>query len=99
MDQGILDGGEAILQGLRDLGIEYLFSSPGSDWGSIWEALARQKVSGTSGPQYLSCGHETLAVDLAIGYTLMTGRAQAVTLHAGVGMLQGSAGIHGARLN
>ncbi len=99
MEQGVLDGGEAILQGLRDLGIEYLFSSPGSDWGSIWEALARQKLSGVAGPQYLSCGHETLAVDLAIGYTLMTGRAQAVTLHAGVGMLQGSAGIHGARLN
>jgi len=99
MDQGIMDGGEAILQGFRDLGLEYVFSSPGSDWGSVWEAFARQKVSGTPGPTYLSCGHETLAVDLAFGYTLMTGRMQAVLLHAGVGMLQGSVGIHGARLN
>jgi acetolactate synthase-1/2/3 large subunit len=99
MDQRILDGGEAILQGVRDLGIEYLFSSPGSDWGSLWEALARQKVSGTPGPTYLSCGHETLAVDLAVGYTMMTGRMQGVVLHAGVGLMQGAVGIHGARLN
>lgn len=99
MDQRILDGGEAILQGIRDLGIEYLISSPGSDWGPLWEALARQKVTGTPGPIYLSCGHETLAVDLAVGYTMMTGRMQGVVLHAGVGLLQGSVGIHGARLN
>jgi acetolactate synthase-1/2/3 large subunit len=99
MDQRILDGGEAILQGIRDLGVEYVISSPGSDWGSLWEALARQKVSGTPGPTYLSCGHETLAVDIAVGYTMMTGRMQAVVLHAGVGLLQGAVGIHGARLN
>jgi acetolactate synthase-1/2/3 large subunit len=99
MDQRITDGGEAILQGFRDLGIEYVFSSPGSDWGSIWEALARQQVAGSPGPTYLSCGHETLAVDLAVGYTMMTGRMQAVLLHAGVGLLQGAVGIHGARLN
>jgi len=99
MEQRILDGGEAILQGIRDLGMEYVFSSPGSDWGSVWEALARQKITGTPGPAYLSCGHETLAVDLAFGYTMMTGRAQAVLLHAGVGLLQGAVGIHGARLN
>ena len=99
MDSPIVDGGEAILQGFRDLGLEYVFSSPGSDWGSVWEALARQKITNTPGPIYLSCGHETLAVDLALGYTLMTGRAQAVLLHAGVGLLQGALGIHGARLN
>jgi acetolactate synthase-1/2/3 large subunit len=33
---------------------------------------------------------------MALGYTLMTGRPQAVLLHAGVGLLQGSMGIQGA---
>lgn len=37
-----IDGGEAIVQALRDLRIEYVVSSPGSDWGPVWEALARQ---------------------------------------------------------
>ena len=95
----VLDGGEAILQGCRDLGIEYIFSSPGSDWGSVWEALARQQVNKVAGPKFVSCAHETLAVDLAAGYTGMTGKMQAVLLHAGVGLMQGSMGIYGARLN
>ena len=76
------DGGEAILQALRALDIDYVMTSPGSEWGSLWEAFARQDASGTPGPKFLSCGHETLAVDLAIGYTRHTGRMQAVVLHA-----------------
>lgn len=90
------DGGEAILQAFRNLGIDYIMASPGSEWGSFWEALARQKVTGTPGPAYLSCWHETLAVDMAIGHYLASGRMQAAMLHAGVGLLQGSAGIHSA---
>ena len=98
MERNVVDGGEAILQGCRDLGIDYIISSPGSEWGSMWEALARQTVNAAPGPRYLSCGHETLAVDLAIGYTSMTGRMQAVLLHAGVGLMQGAMAIHGCRI-
>jgi acetolactate synthase-1/2/3 large subunit len=95
-----VDGGEAMLQALRALQVDYVFSSPGSDWGSLWEAFARQTVSKTPGPQYVSCGHETLAVNLALGHTFHTGRMQAVVLHAGVGLLQGAIGIDAAnRLN
>src|SRR5687767_10048648 len=93
-----IDGGEAILEAFRALDIDYIFSSPGSEWGSVWEALVRQQVSGTSGPTYISCWHETLAVGMAIGYTCATGRMQAVMLHAGVGLLQGSVGIHAAHI-
>jgi thiamine pyrophosphate-dependent acetolactate synthase large subunit-like protein len=94
-----LHGGEAILQAFRDLKIDYIMSSPGSEWGPVWEALARQEVERNDGPIYLSCQHETLAVDLAIGYTMITGRMQAVMLHAGVGPLQGANGIHGASIS
>ncbi len=94
--KNFVDGGEAILEALRDLGIDYIMSSPGSEWGPVWEALARQKIADAPGPVYLSCAHETLAVDLAIGYTVMTGRLQAVMLHTGVGLLQGAMGIDGA---
>ncbi len=100
MDKNVvMDGGEAILQACRDMDMDYIVSSPGSDWGSVWEALGRQKLAGVKGPKYLSCGHETLAVNIATGYTLMTGRMQCVLLHAGVGLMQGSVGIYGARLN
>ena len=92
------DGGEAILEAFRSLGLDYVISSPGSEWSPVWEALARQKVNQKSGPAYIDCWHETLAVDMAMGYTQMTGRMQAVLLHAGAGLLQGSAGMHSAML-
>ncbi len=91
-----LDGGDAILEALRNLDVDYIISSPGSEWPSVWEALARQKLEERPGPTYINCWHETLAVAMASGYTRMTGRMQAVLLHAGVGVLQGSMGIHGA---
>ncbi|MDA0787635.1 MAG: thiamine pyrophosphate-binding protein, partial [Proteobacteria bacterium] len=90
------DGGDAVLQAFRSLGIDYVMSSPGSEWGPVWEAMAQQKLSNEPGPTYLTCAHETLAVDLAIGYTSITGRMQAVMLHAGVGLLQGALGVEGA---
>ena len=90
------DGGDAILHGFRSLGIDYVMASPGSEWGPFWEAMAQQQLSNEPGPTYLTCAHETLAVDLAIGYTSVTGRMQAVMLHTGVGLLQGSLGIEGA---
>lgn len=92
-----LDGGGAVVQAFRDLGIEFVFSSPGSEWGAVWEAFARQKIENIAGPTFLNCGHETLAVDLAIGYTMLTGRMQATLLHAGSGLMQGAIGVYGAR--
>ena len=90
------DGGEAILEAFRKLGFDYIMSSPGSEWGPVWEALARQKLSGAAGPTFLDFWHETTAVNVASGYAIITGRPQAVLLHAGVGLLQGSMGIYGA---
>src|SRR5438874_3676345 len=94
-----LDGGEAILEAFRKLKVDYIMSWPGSEWSPIWEALARQKLDNKAGPAFVESWHETLAVDMATGYTLITGRPQAVLLHAGVGMLQGSMGVHGALQN
>ena len=93
------DGGEAILEAFRNLHVDYVISSPGSEWPPVWEALARQTVGGKAGPAYIDCGHETLAVGVAAGYAQVTGRMQAVLLHAGSGLLQGAMGLQGARAN
>ncbi|MDN3359086.1 thiamine pyrophosphate-dependent enzyme [Actinomadura sp. DC4] len=94
-----LDGGEAVLAACRTLGVEVIFSSPGSEWAPVWEAMARQERDEAAGPLYLDLLHETLAVAMATGYALVTGRPQMVLLHAGPGLLQGSCGIHGALLS
>jgi len=93
MKKNYQDGGEAILEAFRNLGVEYILSSPGSEWSPVWEAMARQTVENNKGPQYLDCWHETVAVDMALGYTAYTGKPQAVLLHAGVGLMHGSMAI------
>ena len=92
-----LDGGEGILEAFRNLNIDLIISSPGSEWPSLWEALANQRSKNTPGPQYIDCGHELLAVTIASANTKITGRMQAVILHAGAGPMQGSMAINAAR--
>ena len=98
MSDPALDGGEAVLQAARDLGVDYIFSSAGSEWAPVWEALSRQETARAAGPHYLDLAHETLAVAMATGYACVTGRGQLVLLHAAAGLLQGANAIHGALL-
>ena len=87
-----------MLQAATDLGADYIFSSAGSEWAPVWEALARRDAAGGPGPRYLDLTHETLAVAMATGYANVTGRGQMVLLHAAAGLLQGANAIHGALL-
>lgn len=99
MAEANLDGGEALLHAGRDLGAEYIFSSAGSEWAPVWEALARHAEAGDDAmPRFLDLTHETVAVAMAAGYAAVTGRGQVVLLHAGAGLLQGANAIHGALL-
>ena len=90
------DGGEAVVEAIRNLGIRHVITSPGSEWSPVWEALTRQRHENIPGPNYMQVWHENLAVNIATGYTFMTGEPQAVMLHAGVGPLQGVMGMHAA---
>ena len=92
------DGGEAVVSAFEALGVHWIFSSPGSEWAPVWEALARRHRDGVPAPDYLDLLHETVAVGMATGYGLMTRRVQGVLLHAGPGLLQGAMAIHGALL-
>ena len=35
-----LTSGEGLLEVLRAYGVEYVFSSPGSEWPAVWDVLA-----------------------------------------------------------
>jgi acetolactate synthase-1/2/3 large subunit len=95
---GRYDGGEALLDALLAAGIDVVFSSPGSEWAPVWEAVARRVRDGDAVPSYHDLWHETTAVGMATGYALVSGRPAAVLLHAGAGLLQGASAIHGAQL-
>ena len=63
--QSTPDGGEAIVEAFRNLGVDYILSSPGTEWAPVWEAMANQQKEGRNGPRLLDFWHETLAVNVA----------------------------------
>lgn len=80
-------GGQALLKIMERAGIDYIFSSPGSEWPPVWDALAEATSQGASKPKYINCRHEALAVAMAASYTKVSGKPQVVLLHASVGPL------------
>ena len=85
---------EAYLTLLAERGIEYLFANGGTDFAPIVEAVAALDAKGTRKLKVVSVGHENVAVSMAHGYFLMTGRPAAVMFHVNVGTANG---INGAR--
>ncbi|MBI2210422.1 MAG: hypothetical protein HYU47_07460 [Deltaproteobacteria bacterium] len=84
---GFMHGGKALLKVFERAGVDYLFCSPGTEWPPVWEALAESQERGVEGPRYINCRHEAAAVAMASGYTKVTGKPQAVLLHATAGPL------------
>jgi acetolactate synthase-1/2/3 large subunit len=76
---------EEYLEALAAHGIEHLFVNPGTDFAPIVEAYARSARTNRRVPKPMVVPHENAAVGMAHGYTMVTGRAQAVMLHTNVG--------------
>jgi acetolactate synthase I/II/III large subunit len=73
------------LEGMVDLGVEYIFANLGTDHVSLIEEMARWDKEGRKHPEMILCPHEVVAVHMAGGYALATGRAQAVLVHVDAG--------------
>jgi len=89
-------GGQAMVKVMQRTGIDYILSSPGSEWPPVWEALAEQTAQGIKKPGYINCRHEAVAVAMAAGYTKVTGRPQVVMLHATAGPLNAAMTLRAA---
>ena len=75
---GVETVAEAYLTLLKARGIDWLFANAGTDFAPIIEALSRGAGAGLAMPEALAAPHETVAVGMAHGYYLATGRPQAV---------------------
>ena len=76
---------EAFLRALADHGVDYFFCNPGTDFPPIVEAFGRARKTNAKVPKPVLVPHENLAVSMAHGAYLMTGRPQAVMVHVNVG--------------
>ena len=82
------------LEGLVDVGIDYVFANLGTDHVSLIEALADWDRDGRAHPAMVLCPHENVAVHMAGGYAALTGQGQAVMVHVDAGTANSSMGLH-----
>jgi acetolactate synthase-1/2/3 large subunit len=87
---------EAYLELLTARGVEYLFANAGTDFAPLIEAFAKRAATGQPTLRPLTVPHEVPAVAMAHGYTMVTGRPQAVMVHVIVGAANAIGGIMNA---
>jgi acetolactate synthase-1/2/3 large subunit len=84
------------LQALLDRGIDYVFANAGTDFAPVIEALVAAQNAGIKTPQFLTVPHENVAISMAHGYFLATGKPAAVMVHVTVGTANALCGLMNA---
>ncbi len=84
---------EAYLATLHTRGVDWIFGNAGTDFAPLIEAVAAGESTGAPMPRAVEVLHETVAVAMAHGYYLMTGRPQCVMVHVNVGVANALMGI------
>jgi acetolactate synthase I/II/III large subunit len=87
---------EAYLALLADRGVEYLFANAGTDFAPIVEAYAKAAHTGLKAPKPLIATHENLAMSMAHGYAIASGKVPAVMVHVSVGTANALCGAFNA---
>jgi acetolactate synthase I/II/III large subunit len=87
---------EAYLTLLAERGVEYLFANAGTDFAPLVEAFAKAARTGAPVPKPVLATHENLALSMAHGWAMVTGRVPAVMVHVSVGTANGVCGVFNA---
>ena len=82
------------LEGLNEIGLDYLFCNFGTDHAPLIEAMAQFRRAGTRLPATILCPHENTAVHMAAGYAIATGRGQGVMVHVDAGTANAAMALH-----
>jgi acetolactate synthase-1/2/3 large subunit len=82
------------LEGLNELGLEYLFCNYGTDHAPLIEEMARWRKTARAFPKTILCPHENVAMHMAAGYAMATGRGQGVLVHVDVGTGNSAVAMH-----
>ena len=89
-------GSDLMVQVLRDLGIEYVASNPGSSFEGLQESLVNYGDPPNVRPEFITALHEETAVDMANGYGKAQGKPMCALLHGTIGLQHGSMALYQA---
>ena len=84
---------QAYLDLLEDRGVDFFLANAGTDFATLVDAFARREAEGKRAPRPMVVPHESVAVGMAHGAWLATGRPQAVMVHVTVGTANAACGI------
>lgn len=87
---------DAYLELLADRGVEYFFANAGTDFAPIIEAFSKAQLNGTKVPKPVTVPHENVAIAMAQGHYLKSGKPQAVMVHVNVGTANAMCGLMNA---
>lgn len=91
---------EVYLRLLASRGVDYLFANGGTDFAPIVEAYVKARNEGAKVPEPVVVPHENMGVAMLHGYTMVSGRTQAMMVHVGPGTANTLNGvINAARQN
>src|SRR5262245_5781221 len=88
---------EHYLAALRARGVDRLFFNAGTDFAPLVEAYGRGNTSNAAPfPEPIIATHENLAIGMAHGAYLVTGKPQALMVHVSVGTANAICGLMNA---
>ena len=88
--------GDVIVAAMAAGGIAHLFFNSGSDVMFYQEAIAKAAARGRPAPRLVTVPHETVALNAAVGYAMVTGRPAATAVHTDAGVLNSGVALHAA---
>ena len=92
----IRPGSDLIVQVLKDLGIEFVASNPGSSFEGLQESIVNYGDPPNRMPEFITALHEESAVDMANGYAKAEGRPMCALLHGTIGLQHAAMSIYQA---
>ena len=87
-------GSDVVTAMLKALRVEYAALNPGASFRHLHDSLANW--GGNQNPEIIECPHEEIAVAVAHGYSISSGRPMAAIVHDVVGLQHASIAIYHA---
>ncbi|MDX2145755.1 MAG: thiamine pyrophosphate-binding protein [Rhodospirillaceae bacterium] len=87
-------GSDFMTDVIKSLGIDYVFSNPGSSFLGLHESIVN--YGGNRAPEFITAMHEESAVAMANGYYKAAGKPAATLCHSTVGLQHAAMAIYNA---
>lgn len=87
---------DVIVAAMAAGGVRHLFFNSGSDIMFYQEAVAKAEALHRPAPRLITVPHEVVALNAAVGYTMLTGRPAATAVHTDAGTLNYGVALHAA---